>query len=390
MGQEIAIATIFASWLFFFGLQIGRSLAGKGVKANDIFKGKNYLAIVFLSLYIGLILLARFVPEMSALPFEWRVYSLKTTWTILRLLLIFICGISLAISWYTARVQVVAVVVIGLLGLGGFHAAESYFLAPIHATLENNLQPGVFRQTSNSSCAPSALATVLRLWGIEATESSVAKLAGTTRLGTSMPQLLVATRAVGMDGIELDANWEQMQQINRPGVLGYWSGSGIFRLPHAVALLGLNDNFAIVGDPSWGRIYRIHRARFEQFGGGQYLPIFRHQDISVTSEQTLLYLHKLGQKIQNNAELATAIRRFQKSVGVKVTGELDTQTVLLLSGEFLKGVPMLKSRDSLNSLNLELAPVKFTRQGINSLANSEIPLKRNGRDLQSTSVDLSY
>ena len=378
MGQEIAIATIFASLLFFFGLRLGRALARKGVNANDIFQGKNYLAIVFLLLYIGLLLLARFVPEMSALPFEWRVYSLKITWTILRLLLVFICGIGFAISWYTARVQVVAVVLIGLLGLGGFNAAESYFLAPIHATLEDNLQPnGVFRQTSNSSCGPSALATVLRLWGIEATESSVAKLAGTTRLGTSMPQLLVATRAMGMDGIELDANWEQMQRINRPGVLGYWSGSGIFRLPHAVALLGLNDNFALVGDPSWGRIYRIRRARFEQFGGGQYLPIFRHQDISLTREIALLYLQQIGEKVKTEAELASAIRRFQKSVGVKVTGELDTQTVLLLSGSFLKEVPMLKSRDSLNSLNLDLAPLAFTRQGINSLANSEIPLKRN-------------
>ena len=315
---------------------------------------------------VGLLFLARSVPEMSVLPFEWRVYSLKITWTILRLLLVFICGIGFAISWYTARVQVVAVVVIGLLGLAGFHAAESYFLSPIHATLEDNLQPGVFRETSNSSCAPSALATVLRLWGIEATESSVAKLAGTTRLGTSMPQLLVAARALGMDGIELDANWEKMQRINRPGVLGYWSGSGIFRLPHAVALLGLNDNFAILGDPAWGRIYRIRRARFEQFGGGQYLPIFRPQDISVTRKIALVYLQNIGEKVKTEAELVSAIRRFQKSVGVKVTGELDTQTLLLLSGSFLQGVPMLKSRDSLNSLNLDIAPITFTRQGINS------------------------
>ena len=146
MGQEIAIATIFASLLFFLGLRLGRGLTRKGVKANAIFQGKNYLAIVFLGLYIGLLLLARFVPEMSALPFEWRVYSLKITWTILRLLLVFICGIGFAISWYTARVQVVAVVLIVLLGLGGFNAAESYFLAPIHATLEDNLQP-------NGSCS---------------------------------------------------------------------------------------------------------------------------------------------------------------------------------------------------------------------------------------------
>src|SRR4028118_1443446 len=102
----------------------------------------------------------------------------------------------------------------------------------------------VLRQTSNGGCARAGLATVLRRWGIDATESSVAREAGTSRLGTSMPQLIVAARALGVNAIELAPTWEQIQQINRPGVLAVWLFDGPRKLPHAVALLGMNDSIA--------------------------------------------------------------------------------------------------------------------------------------------------
>lgn len=221
MLLQMLVILILGSWLFLLGQRIGRVMLRKGATANDIFKGKTHFLIAFLVVYLGLLLLARLVPEMQALPVEWRFYSLQVTWTIMRLLLLFICGIAFTISRRTSRIQVAGVLLICSLGIGSFTAAEAYFLSPIHASLEDNLQPnGVFKQTSNSSCGPSALATVLRVWGIDATESSVARLARTSRLGTSMAQLLIATRSVGMDGIELEASWEQMQLINRPRCVG--------------------------------------------------------------------------------------------------------------------------------------------------------------------------
>mgnify|MGYP006271477243 CR=1 FL=1 len=342
---EMLITIILGVWLFLLGQRLGRIMLRKGITANDIFKGKTYLLIAFLVGYLGLLCLASLVPEMQTLPVEWRFYSLQVTWTIMRLLLLFIGGIAFTISRHTSPMQAIAVVLICSLGLGGFTATESYFVAPIYASLQDNLQPnGVFKQSSASSCGPSALATVLRIWGINATESSVARLAGTSRLGTSMAQLLIADRAFGMDGIELKPTWEQMQLINRPGVLGVWFRDGVNVIPHAVALLGFNGNKVIIGEPTIGIIKQIDRQQFEKDWQKKYLPIFRPQDISITPSQAFSYLQKLGYKIKDKSELDSAIKRFQKNLLLPITGKLDTETVLVLNGSFLQGVPTLKKK----------------------------------------------
>ena len=340
--MEIIVTLVLGSVLLVWGMRFGRVLVRSGVTANDLFKGRNAIALLFLGFYFGLLLLALNLPQMPVLPIEWRVHGMRVTWTLLRVMLMGVCGIGLTISWQTARSQVIAVILIGCLGLAGFTGAESYFLAPIYADLVDNLQPnGVFRQTSNSSCAPAALATVLRRWGMDATESSVAREAGTSRLGTSMPQLIVAARALGIQAIELSPTWEQIQQINRPGVLAVWLFDGPRKLPHAVALLGINDNVAVIGDPARGRIFYLDRPTFAKIWREQYVPIFRSADILLTDKQAIDYLTKLG---YNSGNLQADIERFQKDKKIKVSGKLDRMTELMLSGPFLEGAPRLDGK----------------------------------------------
>lgn len=333
---------VLGSVLLVWGMRFGRVLVRSGVTANDLFKGRNAIALLFLGFYFGLLLLALNLPQMPVLPIEWRVHGMRITWTLLRVMLMGVCGIGLTISWQTARSQVIAVILIGCLGLAGFTGAESYFLAPIYTDLVDNLQPnGVFRQTSNSSCAPAALATVLRRWGMDATESSVAREAGTSRLGTSMPQLIVAARDLGIQAIELSPTWEQIQQINRPGVLAVWLFDGPRKLPHAVALLAMNDNVAVIGDPARGRIFYLDRPTFAKIWREQYVPIFRAADILLTDKQAINYLSKLG---YNSGNLPADIERFQKDKKSKISGKLDRMTELMLSGPFLEGVPRLDGK----------------------------------------------
>ncbi|MEG3845076.1 cysteine peptidase family C39 domain-containing protein, partial [Microcoleus sp. herbarium14] len=168
--------------------------------------------------------------------------------------------------------------------------------------------------------------------------SSVAREADTSRLGTSMPQLIIAARALGMQGIELSPTWEQMQQINRPGVLAF---DGIRQLPHAVALLAMNDNTATIADPSRGRIFDLDRASFAKIWREQYVPIFRSADILLTDKQAINYLSKLG---YNSGNLQADIERFQKDKKLKISGKLDRMTELMLSGPFLAGVPRLDGK----------------------------------------------
>ncbi|NJK70205.1 MAG: hypothetical protein HC941_30180 [Microcoleus sp. SU_5_3] len=340
--MEIVVTLVLGSALFVWGMRFGRVLVRSGVTANDLFKGRNWIALPFLGFYFALLLLALNLPQMPALPIEWRFHGMRVTWTLLRVMLMGVCGIGFIVSWQTARSQVVAVILIGLLGLGGFTGAEAYFMAPIYAKLGDNLRPGgVFRQTSNSSCAPAALATILRRWGMDATESSVARLAGTSRLGTSMPQLIVAARALGVSAVELRSSWEQMQQINRPGVLAVWLFDGFRKLAHAVALLGINDSVAVIGDPSRGRIYYLDRAALARVWREEYVPIFRSTDILLSDKQAVDYLTKLG---YSSGNLKADIERFQADKKLKVSGKLDTMTELMLSGPFLEGVPRLDGK----------------------------------------------
>jgi predicted double-glycine peptidase len=340
--MEIVVTLVLGSILFVWGMRFGKVLVRSSVTANDLFKGRKSIALAFFGFYIGLLLLAVNLPQMPALPIEWRFHGMRVTWILLRVILMGICGIGLTISWQTARSQVIAVILIGLLGLGAFTGAEAYFMAPIYPKLVDNLRPnGIFRQTSNSSCAPAALATVLRRWGMNATESSVARLAGTSRLGTSMPQLIVAARALGVQGIELSPSWEQMQQINRPGVLAVWLFDGIRKLPHAVALLAMNDLTAVIADPSRGRIFSLDRATFAKIWREQYVPIFRSADILLSDRQAIDFLTKLG---YNSGNLQADIERFQKDNKLKVSGKLDRMTELMLSGNFLEGVPRLDGK----------------------------------------------
>ena len=327
------------------GNRVGRLLLRRGATANDLFKGQNTIALLFIGIYVTFLILALNIPQMQIFPLTWRVYGMQTTWTIMRVMLIGFCGVALTIVAKTARKQILTVLLLGAIGVGGFTTTEAYFLTPIHRDLFNNLQPnGVFKQTSMSSCAPSALATVLQRWEIkEATETSIAKLAGTSRMGTTMPQLIVAARGFDLNGVELAPTWEQMRQINRPGVLGVWLIDGNRKLSHAVALLAMNADKAAIGDPSSGRIYILNRAEFAQIWREQYVPIFRPNEILLlTTNQASDYLKRSGYLNSNSQDFKSALQEFQRSSGVKSTGNLDTQTSLLLMGSFLEKVPTLK------------------------------------------------
>jgi predicted double-glycine peptidase/uncharacterized membrane protein len=343
---ELVVTVLLSGLGFLSGVRFGRVLLRQGATADNLFQGRNWLSLTFLGVYIGLLVLVSYLSQVQALPIEWRVSGMQFTWMAMRVILVAFCGLAFVVSWRTARLQVIVVALLGLLGLTAFSSSERYFLAPIYSSLENNLQPnGVFRQTSDSSCAPAALASVLRLWNIEATESSVAKLAGTSSLGTSMAQLVGALQEMNLDGIELTPTWEQMRQINRPGVLATWLELQRGKAPHAVGLLAMDEQTATIADPDRGTIMRLPRAEFEQIWRKQYVPILRPGDTILVPADAARYLMQLGFLAQSKSvtpdALETATRSFQAKMGLQPTGKLNPETVLLLNGAFLTNAPTL-------------------------------------------------
>lgn len=336
----MALSLTLGSLFFYLGMKIGRLMLRKGATANDIFRGREWMAIGFVVLYLALLLGAVNLPQLQNFPLQWRVYGMQGSWILIRSLFLGAIGCAVMIGWRTARVQLGMIAVVGAIGIFCFTTAEGYFLSPIYPELGNNLQRNrIFKQTSSSSCAPAALATVLQRWGLTtATESSVARAAGTSRMGTTMPQVIQAAQGFGLMGMELKPTWEQMQRINRPGLLAVWQITTTGgKLPHAIALMGLDEKNAVIADPATGRYELMSRSAFQEIWRNEYVPIFRSAELAFSNQQAMEYLSKL----KYVGSLTEQIKTFQMDMGTKSTGNLDSQTALMLTGRFLEGVPTL-------------------------------------------------
>jgi predicted double-glycine peptidase len=304
-----AIATIlFGTLAFIWGGRLGRVMVRNGATANDLFKGNQAIVLLVLVLYLGLVVIAVNLPQWSGFPLEWRASGLRVTWTVIRILLLGVCGLGAMVCWRTARVQVWMVAIVGLFGIMLFTGVESYFLSPIYGSLRNDLRPnGIYRQTSNSSCAAAALATLLRDWQVpNVSESSVAKHAQTSRLGTTMPQVIAAAQEFGFDGVELKLTWDQLLRINRPGILAVWGDPEKRRDPHAMVLMAMDKTTAIVADPAVGRFLSYDMAQFNRLWRREFVPIFRQGELDLAKRDPTkaLYLSSQNQRAEPTLEIA--------------------------------------------------------------------------------------
>ena len=110
--------------------------------------------------------------------------------------------------------------------------------------------------------------------------------------------------------------------------------------------LGMDDESVIIGDPAFGKIYQIGKTEFlDRHWRNQYVPIFRPLDLVLAPAQTAELLYRSGFLSQSEGNqsdhLKAALQQFQKVMRVAPTGELDAETALLLSGQFLDKVPRL-------------------------------------------------
>jgi predicted double-glycine peptidase len=326
-----AIATIlFGTLAFIWGGRLGRVMVRKGATANDLFKGNQAILLLVLVLYLGLVVVAVNLPQWSGFPLEWRASGLRVTWTVIRILLLGVCGLGAMVCWWTARVQVWMVAIVGVFGLMLFTGVESYFLSPIYGSLRNDLRPnGIYRQTSNSSCAAAALATLLRDWQVpNVSESTVAKHAQTSRLGTTMPQVIAAAQQFGFDGVELKLTWDQLLRINRPGILAVWGDPARKRDPHAMVLMAMDKTTAIVADPAAGHFLTFSVLEFNRLWRREFVPIFRQGELDLGQRDgqgqrtTALYLSSQSKRDEPTLEIAAFNDRQVQRMGCQRQPEL--------------------------------------------------------------------
>ena len=117
--------------------------------------------------------------------------------------------------------------------------------------LQDRWGGGVCLQSTPSTCGPCAAATVLRTFGVEISESELARDSYSTATGTEVWYLARALRAHGVE-----AEFEQFDPANDnyplPSVAGVRVG-GPSGFGHFVALFGRTVEGVVVGDPLSGR-----------------------------------------------------------------------------------------------------------------------------------------
>ena len=291
----------------------------------------SYSSVLMLAVYGFLSVVLLHAPHLKIWPLAWRIQGIESAGWIMRSLLLNACGMAIALSlqtsqrpfwqtswqtsWRDSRKQVMAIALIGVVGSGGVWGLERYLMAPIYPSLNHDAVAShyVVQQTSESSCAPAALVTVLKQWDIYVSEAEVAKLAQTSRLGTSMPHLIAAAQQLGMDGVDLKPSWQTMQQINRPGVLSVWVEDGDRRLPHVLALLKMSRDTAVVADPASGQTFRLKREQLEAMWRHEYVPIFRPTDGALSTQQALEYLTQTAETSDSHFNQTSGTQLAQSS-----------------------------------------------------------------------------
>ena len=139
-------------------------------------------------------------------------------------------------------------------------------------------------QSTDYSCGPAALATVLQNMGINVTEQELKVLAGTDVSGTSMHGLAQAARSKGLNATGMRLSIDEL----RPDMIVHVINDGT---PHYSVIKEVTNESVRLADPSLGNI-ELTREKFSEVYSGYALvitdPNMGAPDLSVneTSNQT--------------------------------------------------------------------------------------------------------
>lgn len=109
---------------------------------------------------------------------------------------------------------------------------------------------GVCLQSTASTCGPSSAATLLRLFGLEETEKTLAREAHTTASGTENWYLARALRRRGFP-VHYAVLERPVSRLPHPSIAGVVLPGGA---GHFIAVLGETDAAYVLGDPMVGKL----------------------------------------------------------------------------------------------------------------------------------------
>ena len=114
------------------------------------------------------------------------------------------------------------------------------------------VQIPVYRQSSPSTCGPSALASICGYYGIQTTEAELARFARTTSKGTTLAGLAEAAQKVGLHATGMQLSLAELQHAPKPLITHVGNN-------HFVVVVSSRDQHLTLIDPALGaRSIPIH------------------------------------------------------------------------------------------------------------------------------------
>ncbi|MEG3225532.1 MAG: hypothetical protein BME94_08530 [Methanobacteriales archaeon Met13] len=133
---------------------------------------------------------------------------------------------------------------------------------------------GIVMQTTNYTCGPAALATVLNNLGINATEQELTNIAGTDENGTTMYGLAEAAKAKGLKAIGMKLSVDEL----KPNNIVFITVNGG---PHYSVVREVTENSVKLADTSLGNI-EMSKEKFDEVYSGNALVV---SDPNATSQE---------------------------------------------------------------------------------------------------------
>jgi ABC-type bacteriocin/lantibiotic exporter with double-glycine peptidase domain len=153
---------------------------------------------------------------------------------------------------------------------------------PRWSTFRDRWSDGVCLQSTSASCGPASAATLLKMFGRSATEEELARECYTYAAGTenwflarAMRRREMDVRFVQIDGLPEKIPWPSIAGVRLRGP----SGPG-----HFIAILGVEGESVVVGDPLVGRL-TIRREEWlrRYHGAGFFMTVVKRQSKQVCS-----------------------------------------------------------------------------------------------------------
>jgi hypothetical protein len=340
--QDLWLTSLAFLLIFPLGWQYGYQLARKGLNLDTAFEkgGRKWF---FLIGFLGICGLISLIYKFPHLLNPWILgYLEPAAWVAAKGGALFLAGMAYPLAKGGKKADLYALYGLALIATLGIQGLQGYFLRPIaqNTIFKRISTDGSILQSTNVTCTAAAFANALKLYGIQATEKEVARIFGTRDTGTSQIQLLNGIRHYGLFGHYVSVLPKHLARMNRPAMISI----DLHVITHSILAYAYDSlgNILIIDPVSGkGKYTPEHfQKQLKEFSGvvltNAPLPevnlespafILNHLETILRNEGYLDKSIKL-----NPSNFKKTIAAFQSKWQIPVTGRVDTQTWLLLTG----------------------------------------------------------